>query len=191
MFSRAYFDLQRMIRTISILIMAIGRSRTLPLVVFAGFVFSACSLWGPSKIPLNDQPIKAQAPNWSALVLQASADANSNTALEVDIVFAATPEVKSMVEGLGAGKWFTVRDSMLRNLSTQLHVISLELVPGQTMKLGRGDYSQLNAIGVLVFANYSNPGDHKTALPLTQNSQLVLLDAKGFRVLTVPANSKY
>ena len=96
-----------------------------------------------------------------------------------------------MVEGLGAGKWFTVRDSMLRNLSTQLHVISLELVPGQTMKLGRGDYSQLNAIGVLVFANYSNPGDHKTALPLTQNSQLVLLDAKGFRVLTVPANSKY
>ncbi len=184
---KVYFDSLRMNRIFSFLTQPKGRIHSVLLVVLAGCMVSACSLWGSSK---NDQAVKAQAPNWSALVLQASADANSNTALELDIVFAATPELQAMVQDLTAAKWFTARDSMVRTFSNGLNVISLELVPGQTVNLGKTDYSKFNAMGVFVFANYSSPGDHKSALPLTQASQIIKLDAKGFKVLTVPANSK-
>jgi type VI secretion system protein len=187
-FPQMFNDSLQMISVFSFLTRSKGSIRSVLLVVLASFVVSACSIWGSSK---SDQPIKAQSPNWSTLVLQASADVNSNTALEVDIVFAATPELQSMVQDLSSGKWFTARDSMMRTFKPQLNVIALELVPGQTVNLGKNDYSKFNAIGVYVFANYSTQGEHKSAVPLTQTSQIINLDAKGFKVLSVPANSKF
>ena len=161
------------------------------LVVMILFVnLSACSMFGSSKSVMTDQLPKSQSPNWSGLVLLASTDANLNTAIAVDIVFAGSVELQSTLQDFNATKWFTARDSLMRSFPTSLNVVSLELVPGQTVMLGKNDYSKLMSFNVFVFANYATAGEHKSGLPLDQSAYVIKLDSKGFKVLPLLASPK-
>ena len=88
---------------------------------------SACSMLASSKADPGLAVTKSFSPKWPGLVLSASTDANVNSAVAVDIVFAGTVEVQTILQNLNAGKWFSSREGTMRTFSETLKVISLEL----------------------------------------------------------------
>jgi type VI secretion system protein len=152
---------------------------------------SACSMLASSK---GDQALsvtKSFSPKWPGLVLSASADVNVNSAVAVDIVFAGTVEVQTILQNLNAGKWFSSREGTMRTFPESLKVISLELVPGQTVMLNKGDYSKMMSTGVFVFANYATPGEHKSWIPLDDAGYVITLENRTFKVSSVQTSSKF
>jgi type VI secretion system protein len=152
---------------------------------------SACSILAPSKVDPGLAVPKSFSPKWPGLVLSAAADVNVNSAVAVDIVFAGTVEVQTILQNLSAGKWFSSREGTMRTFSETLKVISLELVPGQTIMLNKSDYSKLMSTGVFVFANYATPGDHKSWIPLDDAGYVITLENRTFKVSSVLTSSKF
>jgi type VI secretion system protein len=152
---------------------------------------SACSILGPSKGESSLVPAKSFSPRWPGLVLSASSDVNANSAVAVDIVFAGTVEVQTILQNLSAGKWFSSREGTMRTFSETLKVISLEMVPGQTVMLNKSDYSKLMSTGVFVFANYATPGEHKSWIPLDDAGYVITLENLTFKVASVVTSSKF
>ena len=79
----------------------------------------------------------------------------------------------------------------MRTFSETLKVISLELVPGQTVMLNKSDYSKLMSTGVFVYANYATPGEHKSAIPLDDAGYVITLENRTFKVASVLTSSKF
>jgi type VI secretion system protein len=152
---------------------------------------SACSILASPKGDPGLSVTKAFQPQWPGLVLSASADANVNSAVAVDIVFAGTVEVQTILQNFNAGKWFASREGTMRTFSETLKVISLELVPGQTVMLNKSDYSKMMSTGVFVFANYATPGEHKSWIPLDEAGYVITLENQTFKVSSVRTSSKF
>jgi type VI secretion system protein len=152
---------------------------------------SACSILASPKGDPGLSVTKAFSPKWPGLVLSAAADANVNSAVAVDIVFAGTVEVQTILQNLNAGKWFSSREGTMRTFSETLKVISLELVPGQTVMLNKSDYSKLMSTGVFVYANYATPGEHKSSIPLDDAGYVITLENRTFKVASVLTSSKF
>ena len=152
---------------------------------------SACSILASSKGDPGLAGPKSFAPKWPGLVLSASTDVNVNSAIAVDIVFAGSVEVQTILQNLNAGKWFSSREGTMRTFSETLKVISLELVPGQTVMLNKSDYSKLMSTGVFVFANYATPGEHKSWIPLDDAGYVITLENLTFKVASVVTSSKF
>ena len=152
---------------------------------------SACSILAPSKGDPGLAVPKSFSPKWPGLVLSAATDVNVNSAVAVDIVFAGTVEVQTILQNLNAGKWFSSREGTMRTFSETLKVISLELVPGQTIMLNKSDYSKLMSTGVFVFANYATPGEHKSWIPLDDVGYVITLENRTFKVASVLTSSKF
>jgi len=157
----------------------------------AWMAVSACSILSSSKSDPNSVAAKTVSPKWPGLVLTASHDANLNSAVAVDIVFAGTVDVQTILQNLNAGKWFVSREGTMRTFSESLKVISLELVPGQTVMLNKGDYSKWMSTGVFVFANYATPGDHKSWIPLDESGYVITLENQTFKLASVLTSSKF
>ena len=151
----------------------------------AWLAMMGCSMLSSSKVDPSLTGPKSFSPKWPGLVLSAANDVNANSAVAIDIVFAGTLEVQTIVQNMSAGKWFSTRDGTMRTFSETLKVISLELVPGQTVMLNKNDYAKLMSTGVFVFANYSTPGEHKSWLPLDDSGHVITLENQTFKVASV------
>lgn len=146
---------------------------------------AGCSMLPSTKADSSLTGPKSLSPKWPGLVLSAANDVNANSAVAIDIVFAGTLEVQAIVQNMSAGKWFSTREGTIRTFSESLKVISLELVPGQTVMLNKNDYAKLMSTGVFVFANYSTPGEHKSWLPLDESGHVITLENQTFKVASV------
>lgn len=154
-------------------------------------VMSACSILSASKGEPTISMVKSFPPKWPGLVLSATSDANVNSAVAIDIVFAGTAEVQTILQNVNASKWFSSREGTMRTFSESLKVISLELVPGQTVMLNKKDYSKLTSTGVFIFANYLTAGDHKSVIPLDEAGYVINLEHQTFKVSSVGTSSKF
>ncbi len=152
---------------------------------------SACSIMSASKSEPAISVAKSFPPKWPGLVLSAANDVNGNSAVAVDIVFAGTAEVQTILQNSNASKWFSSREGTMRTFSESLKVISLELVPGQTAMLNKKDYSKFMSTGVFIFANYSTAGDHKSVIPLDDAGYVINLENQTFKVSSVGTGSKF
>lgn len=129
-------------------------------------------------------------PVWQNLVISASPDANLNSPIAVDILFISTPDLLKNFQDLNAIKWFTGRENAMRSFPEGLRLISLELVPGQTITVTKTDLAKISALQAFVFANYATAGDHKQTLAMDESGYVIKLEGRAFKVNAVSGNKK-
>ena len=120
--------------------------------------------------------------DWHGLMIAADADANLNSPVALDIVFVRDLATLEKLQALPAAKWFAGRAELQRTFPDALVVRSLELVPRQTLRLSEKDLGSPRVAGVLLYADYATPGDHRVRLAALRDGALVRLGARGFTV---------
>jgi type VI secretion system protein len=134
-----------------------------------------------------DKP-RPSAPAWQTVTLTASADANQNSPVAIDLVFVRDAALAQTLTATPAAKWFATRADTLRAFPDTLGVVSLEVVPGQTLRLTDAATIGQRALVILAFANYPPPGEHRERLLPTGADYLVQLGPKGFKGVDVHAH---
>ncbi len=130
-------------------------------------------------------------PLWRSVAVVASEDANGNSPVALDLVFVRDATLATALATLPADRWFAGRTDTLRSNPDNVSTISLELVPGQTVRLREKDFEGRRALAVFAYAGYPAPGDHRIRLQLDANAYLVQLGARDFKATVVrPADLK-
>jgi type VI secretion system protein len=118
---------------------------------------------------------------WHSVTVVASADANQNSPVALDLVFVRDPALLESLSTTPAAKWFATRADTQRSFPDTLGVVSLEVVPGQTFKLTDPARIRQSALGILAFASYPTPGEHRLRLHPSTDSFLLQLGPQGFQ----------
>ena len=124
--------------------------------------------------------------DWKGLMVVADPDANANSAIALDIVFVRDQQTLDKLLAVPAARWFVTREELRRSFPEALIVRSLELVPDQTLRLTQDELGSPRVVGVLLFANYLAPGEHRLRLPSMRNGALVRLGPDEFTVTEHP-----
>lgn len=98
--------------------------------------------------------------------ITAADDANSHAPVAVDIAFTSNPELARHLSTLPAREFFKQRTQLLRDYPHQLLIASWEVIPGHTIDETVRDYQDQHA-GAFLFADYSVPGQHRAAIPVS------------------------
>jgi len=117
---------------------------------------------------------------WKGLLVVAEPDANDNTAVALDIVFARDAATLDRLLALPAARWFATRNEQLRSYPAAMVVRSYEFAPGQSRRLTDKELDAPRVSGVVLFADYRAPGDHRLRLPAARDGALVSLGARDF-----------
>ncbi len=120
--------------------------------------------------------------DWKGLMIAADPNANANSAIALDIVFVRDKQTLEKLLVVPAASWFATRAELQRTFPEALIVRSLELVPSQTLRLTEAELGSPRVAGVLLFANYLSPGEHRLRLPTLRNGALVRLGPAEFTV---------
>lgn len=130
------------------------------------------------------------APPWKSVTIAAAADANQNSPVALDLVFVRDPALVESLSATPAAKWFATRDDTLRTFPDGVGVVSVEVVPGQTLRLTDPAQIHQHALAILAFASYPPPGDHRERLQPTSDAYLLQLGPKGFKGADVHPHAK-
>ena len=124
--------------------------------------------------------------DWKALTLVAAPDVNQNSPLALDLVFVRDQATLEKLLSLPASKWFSSKDELMKTYPNAITLRSWELVPQQVLQLSEEALGSPRVAGMLLYANYLSPGEHRAQLPLAREAFLVELGARGFNVRTRP-----
>lgn len=124
--------------------------------------------------------------DWKAITMVAAPDLNQNSPLALDLVFVRDPATLEKLLTLPATKWFASKDELMKTYPNAMTVKSWELVPQQVLQLSEEALGSPRVAGMVLFADYLNPGDHRAQLPLAREAFLVDLGARSFSVKTRP-----
>lgn len=128
-------------------------------------------------------PAKPASPDWNSLVVTAAQDANLNSPVALDIVFVKDAALVEVLATTPSSKWFDMKADTLRSFPGGLSLISLELVPGQSVKYNAQSLQSHKALAVFVFAGYPTPGEHRERLLLTAHDYLLQLFDRDFKAV--------
>jgi type VI secretion system protein len=128
---------------------------------------------------------RAVEPEWRSVAVVAATDANGNSPVALDLVFVRDATLATALATLPAERWFAGRADTLRSNPEAVSAISMELVPGQTVRLGEKDLEGKRALAVFVFAGYPAPGEHRQRLLLDAHAYLLQLGARDFKATVV------
>ncbi len=123
---------------------------------------------------------------WKSVTVVASSDANQDSPVAVDLVFVRDPALLEVLNATPAAKWFATRTDLQRAFPEGVSVVSLEVVPGQTLRLPHAAHIHQLALAVLAYAGYPPPGDHRLRLQPTPGNFLLQLGPKGFLGVEAP-----
>lgn len=129
--------------------------------------------------------------HWKSLVVTASPDANQNSPVALDLVFVRDAALVEQLQAMPAARWFATRADTQRSFPEGVGVISLEVVPSQSLRLEAKAFADQPALAVFAFANYAAPGDHRERLVPTAASYQLQLGPRGFKASPPPAADAY
>lgn len=126
------------------------------------------------------KPRPVAAP-WNSVTVVASSDANQNSPVALDLVFIRDPALVTTLSATPAAQWFATRRDTLSSYPEGLGVVSLEMVPGQTLRLTDPAQIHQPALAILAFGGYPTPGEHRERLLPQTEGYLLQLGPKGFK----------
>lgn len=154
-------------------------ARSLALAVLAASLLAGCGALATIGALAGGAP-RAVKPGWNTLALAAAVDANTNSALAVDVVLVKDKALLESLAGMSAAKYFAARADLQRTFPAALTVLAVEITPGQVIRLDPNRYSGERVWAALAFANYANPGEHRERLLLNNGGYVLQLNAQGF-----------
>jgi type VI secretion system protein len=119
-------------------------------------------------------------PAWSHVTIAAAPDANTNSALAVDVVLVRDKALLARLSAMSASAYFAAKSDLQRTFPDALAVIAVEITPGQLIRIDGKRYDSERVWAALAYANYANPGEHRARLMLDQSAYLLQLDAQEF-----------
>ncbi len=122
--------------------------------------------------------------DWKGLLLVTDPDANDNTPIAFDIVFVRNRQALDRLRKLDAHAWFRARAEQQATYPGAMVVRSFELVPGQTLRLSESELDAPRVVGVLLYADYPDPGAHRITLPRSAPGAIVRFGLRDFTVTT-------
>jgi type VI secretion system protein len=133
-----------------------GPASFLLVLLFVGGVLTSCSsvksalfFWRSSN-------------NFEDLKIVVGLEANQNSAIALDLVFAYDNTLIGQLEKINARTWFKDKDNYRLNFPMGFDVVSWGLVPGQVAPRKPYPSHRKAATGIFIFANYSTPkGVHR------------------------------
>lgn len=120
--------------------------------------------------------------DWNGMTVIAAEGANLNTPVAVDVVLLRDDAALGMVSALSASKWFSSRTDLAKTFPEGLSYRSMEIAPGQTLKLPADAFGASRVVGVMLFADYLTPGEHRVRVDQMHGEILVQLGARAFSV---------
>ena len=145
-------------------------------------VLPACSALATLTNVASFFTVKGSRLDWNGLTVVAAEGANLNTPVALDVVLLRDDASLGMVSALSASKWFSSRTDLAKTFPEGLSYRSVEIVPGQTLKLPAATFGGSRLVGVMVFADYLTPGEHRVRVDQLQGDILVQLGARSFSV---------
>lgn len=123
---------------------------------------------------------------WKAITMVAAPNVNQNSPLALDLVFVRDPIALDKLLTIPASKWFASKEEILKTYPNAMSIKSWELVPQQVLQLSEEALGSPRVAGMVLFADYRTPGEHRAQLPLTRVAFLVELGTSSFSVKTKP-----
>lgn len=143
---------------------------------------SACGALGVINKVGDFFTVKGNRLDWKGMTVVAADGANLNTPVALDVVLLRDDATLGMVSALSASKWFASRADLSKTFPEGLNFQSMEIAPGQTLKLPASTFGASRLVGVLIFADYLTPGEHRVRVDQMQGDILVQLGARSFSV---------
>jgi type VI secretion system protein len=122
--------------------------------------------------------------DWKAMTVVAAPDVNQNSPLALDLVFVRDTAALEKLLTMSASKWFSSKDELMKTYPNAMTIKSWELVPQQVLQLSEEALGSPRVAGMVLFADYLTPGDHRAQLALDKVSFLVDLSSRSFSVKT-------
>lgn len=169
-----------------------ARRRPLPWLVAAAALLAAGALSGCSTVGSVAKVIAASTADafsggpsasyldWKGMTVIAQPEANQNSPVALDLVFVRDAATLEKLSALPAARWFATRSDLQKTYPEGFTLRSWELVPRQVLQLTEEQLGSPRVAGVLIFADYLSPGEHRALLPNVRNGFLVDLGASGF-----------
>jgi type VI secretion system protein len=156
----------------------------LKICLLAGLIgmLPACSALNTLSNVASFFTVKGSRLDWNGMTVIAAEGANLNTPVALDVVLLRDDASLGMVSALSASKWFSSRADLAKTFPEGLSYRSMEVVPGQTLKLPASAFGGSRLVGVMVFADYLTPGEHRMRVDQLQGDILVQLGARNFSV---------
>lgn len=133
-------------------------------------------------VGLGPKPV---TPDWKTVTITAADDANHNSAVAIDLVFVRDQALLDTLANTPAPKWFSTRADIMRSFPETVGVMSYELVPRQSVRIPEEVLEKQKAFGVLAFAGYPPPGEHRARLKLDAEAYLLQLGRDGLKASEV------
>lgn len=151
-------------------------------VFLVGIVLASLSACGTISSAASFFMAKGNRLDWKGMTVIAADGANLNTPVALDVVMLRDDATLGMVSALSASKWFSSRVDLSKTFPEGLSYQSMEIVPGQTLKLPASTFGASRLVGVILFADYLTPGEHRVRVDQMQGDILVQLGARSFSV---------
>jgi type VI secretion system protein len=157
--------------------------RLIPLALLCVMLLSGCNAVGSAMSSIGGwfksepRPVPVA---WRSLAVSATEDANQNSPVAVDIVFVSAPALLEALVAMPAARWFATRADLRKSFPDAVSVISLEVVPRQSVLIDERQLAAHRALAVMVYADYALPGEHRARLSTSAAAYLLQLGGKGF-----------
>ena len=98
--------------------------------------------------------------DWESVSLSVAAGANNDYPLAIDLVLVTDEALAQKLMGMTAREWFNARHAMRKAYPDAISMDSVELAPGESIKLSDKRWSGRRVAAALVFADYLVAGPH-------------------------------
>jgi type VI secretion system protein len=124
---------------------------------------------------------------WRSVTIVAADGTNLNSPVAIDIVLLSDDATLGIVAAMSAAKWFASRSDIEKTFPLGMSYRSVEVVPGQKLKIPVEMFGSERLMGVIVFADYLTPGEHRMRIEQLQGDIVVQLGERTF-VVTAQSN---
>ena len=125
---------------------------------------------------------------WKSLDILVRKDANMNYPIAIDIVLLKNEALLNKVLELDSKSWFGQKESVLKIFRKDIEIKSLELAPGDLIKVPKSFFQNQRVFGVIVFANYINDGDYRERIDDLEGVVVIDFDIDNFDAYEIKPN---
>lgn len=117
-------------------------------------------------------------PGGPTLRIVSAGDANGGRPLAVEVVAALSEQAAAALMGADATAWFSSRSSWERAAGVRT-LLAVEIRPGSCLDVEVPEPAGVGPVGLFLFADYANPGQHRARLDWLRSPVLVELGPRG------------
>lgn len=133
------------------------------------FGLGGCEMMDAAKSAMNLDVAKV----WLTKVhFEVAPDLNNNAAVTVHLLIIYDKKIFMELAKLNSAQYFQKLDQYKRDSAQHIDWIVFEVVPGQHLEPKPIQPSKGTGIGVLIFASYETPGDHRA--PVAEEKEIIL-----------------